>query len=173
MIKEQWPTKGTKCIWIQQDNARPHISPNDAEFIQAANTNGFNMHLIIQPPQSPDLNVLDLGFFNGIQLIQQKKFPDDLDALLKSVLEAFDEYSPKKLHFNWLQLQYVMIEILKLKGGNGYKNPHRGKAKLDRIGQLPYQVTVDPKLLEASNEYLNKGMLNLCKENRIQSDIVR
>ena len=41
----------------------------------------------------------------------------------------------KKLHFNWLQLQYVMIEILKMKGENSYKNPHKGKVKLDKIGQ--------------------------------------
>ncbi|KAF0750291.1 hypothetical protein AaE_006765, partial [Aphanomyces astaci] len=59
-------------IFIQQDNARPHIAVDDALFVQAATEGGWNIKLMCQPPQSPDLNVLDLGFFNSIQSLQQQ-----------------------------------------------------------------------------------------------------
>lgn len=58
--------------------------------------------------------------------------------MIKSVVESYEEYDPKKNHFTLLQLQYVMLEILKVKGGDYYKNSHKGKAKLERIRQLPF-----------------------------------
>ncbi|CAH9073884.1 unnamed protein product [Cuscuta europaea] len=64
-IREKWPSYACKDIWIQQDNARPHISVHDEIFIEAATSFGFNIRLICQPAQSPDFNVLDLGFFRG------------------------------------------------------------------------------------------------------------
>lgn len=52
----------SKHIYIQQDNAKPHLSAHDPDFMQAANTDGFNMQLICQPPNSPETNINDLGF---------------------------------------------------------------------------------------------------------------
>ncbi|XP_074311253.1 uncharacterized protein LOC141647107 [Silene latifolia] len=62
-IKSKWPEGASKHIFIQQDNARPHIKNNYPEFMAVANTDGFNIELVFQPPNSPDLNVNDLGFF--------------------------------------------------------------------------------------------------------------
>ncbi|XP_051151877.1 uncharacterized protein LOC127265901 [Andrographis paniculata] len=69
-IKEKWPHKKSKHIFIQQDNAKPHIKGDDAEFINAATTDGFHIVLIQQPPNSPDMNVNDLGWFRAIQSLQ-------------------------------------------------------------------------------------------------------
>ncbi|XP_010667495.2 uncharacterized protein LOC104884520 [Beta vulgaris subsp. vulgaris] len=69
-IRAKWLENGCKQIWIQQDNARPHIQPNDAEFLEASRQGGFEINIICLPAQSPDLNVLDLGFFKAIQSIQ-------------------------------------------------------------------------------------------------------
>ncbi|KAI5386953.1 hypothetical protein KIW84_073192 [Lathyrus oleraceus] len=68
-IKEKWPRDdlGTSTIFIQQDNARTHINHDDQEFIQEATRDGFDIRLMCQPANSPDLNVLDLGFFSAIQ----------------------------------------------------------------------------------------------------------
>ena len=62
-IRQKWPEGASKTVYIQQDNAKPHILNNDPIFREAANQGGFNIHLIQQPPNSPDMNVLDLGFF--------------------------------------------------------------------------------------------------------------
>jgi hypothetical protein len=60
-IRDNWPRSG-RSIRIQQDNARPHILPTDPAFVAAFTTMGLNNELVCQPPNSPDLNVLDLGF---------------------------------------------------------------------------------------------------------------
>ncbi|KAF2310199.1 hypothetical protein GH714_007183 [Hevea brasiliensis] len=67
-IKAKWPREDSSHpIFIQQDNARTHIDKNDDEFCRAAAQDGFDIRLLCQPPNSPDLNVLDLGFFSAIQ----------------------------------------------------------------------------------------------------------
>lgn len=53
-------------IFIHEDNARCHVHQDDPYFCRATSEGGFDIHLIYQPPNSPDLNVLDLGFFNVI-----------------------------------------------------------------------------------------------------------
>ncbi|CAH9102271.1 unnamed protein product [Cuscuta epithymum] len=69
-IKSKWPIHGSKTIFIQQDNATPHIKSSDPEFKAVAKADGFDIHLTCQPTNSPDLNILDLGFFNAIQSLQ-------------------------------------------------------------------------------------------------------
>ncbi|XP_074314581.1 uncharacterized protein LOC141649802 [Silene latifolia] len=63
-IKAKWPSTCSKHILIQQDNARPHITNKDADFRRAGTEDGWNnIEFTHQPPNSPDLNVLDLRFF--------------------------------------------------------------------------------------------------------------
>jgi hypothetical protein len=66
-LKAKWPAEERGMpIYIQQDNARTHITVDDPAFVQAAQADGWDIRLTCQPPNSPDLNVLDLGFFAEI-----------------------------------------------------------------------------------------------------------
>ena len=152
-IRQKWPENACKDIWIQQDNARPHIAVDDAEFIAASNMDGFNMRLVCQPAQSPDLNVLDLGFFRAIQSLQYKSFPRNVDELVKSVEDAYEAFDPRLLNYTWVHYQYCMIEVIKASGGNNYKNPHNGKMQMDRNGKLPKQIEVP------MNDFINCRVL--------------
>jgi len=58
-----------KIIWIQQDNASAHVPVDDEEFAAAVAQTGLDIRLINQPANSPDLNVLDLGFLNSLQFL--------------------------------------------------------------------------------------------------------
>ncbi|XP_074317890.1 uncharacterized protein LOC141653923 [Silene latifolia] len=58
-IKSKWPRNMSKNINIQQDNAKPHIRCTDQDFVTAATSDGFNITLTQQPPNSPDLNAWD------------------------------------------------------------------------------------------------------------------
>ncbi|KAF0684088.1 hypothetical protein As57867_023838, partial [Aphanomyces stellatus] len=69
-IRSKWPADETKRVKIQQDNARPHVHPLDANVIAACKEECWEMQIVCQPPNSPDMNVLDLGFFRAIQTLQ-------------------------------------------------------------------------------------------------------
>ncbi|XP_057785529.1 uncharacterized protein LOC131003072 [Salvia miltiorrhiza] len=153
-IKAKWPTTEPKEIIIQQDNARPHILATDKDFIEAANTDGFKISLICQPPNSPDTNINDLGFFRAIQSLQDDKMANTVDDLLKNVLSSYQELTTQTLNNVFLTLQGCYIEILKVKGGNDYKIPHMNKGRLSRMGLLPECIEVPEVLVKESLEHL-------------------
>jgi hypothetical protein len=103
-----------------------------------------------QPPNSPDCNVLDLGFFAAIQSLQQRKRSNNIDELIASVLQAFEELSLESLDNVFLSLQAVMECILNHEGGNGFKLPHLGKEALRKQGKLPETLTCAWESVEAS-----------------------
>ncbi|XP_042035364.1 uncharacterized protein LOC121781707 [Salvia splendens] len=158
-IKVKWPNNISKDIFIQQDNDRPHIMHNDAEFQSVANTDGFRFHIICQPSNSPDCNVLDLGFFRAIQSIQDDKLARGVDELVANVQAAFDELSAGTLNNVFLTLQGCLTEILKEEGGNGgngYKTPHINKERLTRLGILPKTLEVEEHIVKAAVTYLQQ-----------------
>jgi hypothetical protein len=70
-IKSKWlKNQKSVAIRIQQDNARPHAKVDDPAILEAGHEGGWNITLTCQPPNSPDFNVLDLGYFNSIQSLQ-------------------------------------------------------------------------------------------------------
>ncbi|XP_074315129.1 uncharacterized protein LOC141651310 [Silene latifolia] len=147
-IKAKWPLNASGNIWIQQDNAKPHISPKDLDFLEVAKSDGFDMELICQPPNSPDLNILDLGFFRSIQNLQHKKSSKSILQLVDVVGRAYDEIDNEKLQFVWVSLHACMNEILRDEGGNSYPIPHVGKKRLDRVQLLENKVKPDMVCLE-------------------------
>ncbi|XP_057548140.1 uncharacterized protein LOC130826576 [Amaranthus tricolor] len=160
-IRSKWPANGVKDIWIQQDNAKPHILINDHAFNEETKKDEFNIRLVCQPASSPDMNILDLGLFSALQSIQFKSFPKDLNDLVKAVNDAYDTFEPKLLNYTWIQYQLCMIEVLKAKGGNNYKNPHIGKQRLDRLGMLPRQLEIPQHLIDAAQQFLSHGIIIL------------
>ncbi|KAK9733580.1 hypothetical protein RND81_04G076300 [Saponaria officinalis] len=153
-IKEKWPSGASKDIYIQQDNAKPHLKDNDLEFRAVADSDGFNIHLVFQPPNSPDLNINDLGFFRSIQSLQNEKPANNIEELVEAVENAFLEHVPTKLNDNFLTLQAVMIEIMKVKGHNNFKIPHMRKGVLQRQGILPRDLEIDGSLVRDCLTYL-------------------
>ncbi|KAL7142023.1 hypothetical protein ABFS83_08G094600 [Erythranthe nasuta] len=155
-IKEKWPREDVgRPIFIQQDNARTHINRNDEQFRRAASQDGFDIRLMSQPPNSPDLNILDLGFFCAIQSLQTKKPVKTVDELIVVVVKSCEDFPSTKSNRIFLTLQSCMIEVLKIKGCNKYKIPHIKKAMLERTGQLPTQLKCDPELVQEVINYLS------------------
>ena len=77
-VKEKWPTHNGR-IQLQQDGAKSHILEDDVEFKEAVDEIGLNLTVFTQSPNSPDTNILDLGFFRAIQL-----FNDDCPPMRKN-----------------------------------------------------------------------------------------
>ncbi|KAM3343988.1 hypothetical protein P3S68_026078 [Capsicum galapagoense] len=144
-IKKIWPREDS-CypIFIHQDNAKPHIRHKDEEFQQVAQQNGFDIRLIYQPLNSPDLNVLDLEIFNAIQSLQHREAPKTMDELVNAVIKAYELFPTEKINRIFLMLQSCMVEIMQVKGSNKYNILHIKKAMLEKEGQLPIQLKCDP-----------------------------
>ncbi|KAK9675478.1 hypothetical protein RND81_11G009600 [Saponaria officinalis] len=110
--------------------------------------------VIEQPPNSPDLNCNDLGYFRALQSLQSKKAAKTVDELVNEVMQAFLDYSPNKLNNIFLSLQAVMVEIMKCKGHNNFSLPHMGKGHLATIGMLPRNLMVNEDLVRECVEYM-------------------
>ncbi|XP_057786111.1 uncharacterized protein LOC131003599 [Salvia miltiorrhiza] len=155
-VMSKWPEGASKRIDIQQDNARPHILDNDPDFRAAASKYGFDIRLKQQPPNSPDCNVNDLGWFRAIQSLQVETTCNTVDELLHAVTDSFNRLSPHTLNKVFLSLQSCLIEIMKFRGHNSYRVPHMGKEALRRADRLPVNLEVPVELIEACINHLNE-----------------
>lgn len=126
-----------RTIWIQQDNARTHVPPNDLEFQAAVAQTGLDIQIFYQPSNSPDMNILDLGLFSSLQSLTHRKSCRNIDELIKNVDKEYNDYNPKIQNRVFLSLQSCMVEVMKIDGGNRYNVPHMNKERLESLNILP------------------------------------
>jgi len=107
-----------------------------------------------QPPNSPDMNCLDLGFFASLQSMTDRRVSRNIDELIQNVQLEFDEHRPEILYRVFLTLQGCMTEVMKARGGNKYKIPHMSKEKLEALGMLPKALSCDRELYESCIQFL-------------------
>ncbi|KAH9159503.1 hypothetical protein LEN26_002307 [Aphanomyces euteiches] len=130
-----WPSGfSAGTIWIQQDNARSHVLPNDSLVLAAGKEGSWDIRLRNQPAKSPDLNVLDLGFFNSIQSLQHKKECRNTEDLMLAVKDAFNELDPVTLTKTFKTLQRVMKIVIEVNGSNSFKIP-RSKDQVNQVNE--------------------------------------
>jgi len=109
-------------IFIQHDNAPPHKNVSTAlpELIAKSLELRINVAIREQPPNSPDLNVLDLGIFCALQCRQFRNCLTTLQELINQTRQTYEEFPVKPLNGVWHTLQTVMKEITHCSGGNKY-----------------------------------------------------
>lgn len=140
-IRSKWPDPSPlNVIRVQHDNAPAHAVHDDPEIQCALAHATCPLSLFAQPPNSPDLNVLDLGVFNALQARQRQRVSRSLDELAASVCVALDELPTTTLDASFLTLQCVMDACIRDNGGNNFSVPHMSKARLAREGRLPRSV---------------------------------
>jgi hypothetical protein len=145
-LEEVWPgfhRAGVK-VKLQQDGAKSHIDPEDEEWQEFLHEMGWEdkIELVTQPANSPDTNVNDLAFFNSLQAAYYDHAPTNSFELIEFVKKAHAEFPISKLKRIWLTYQSCLNEIINNNGGNFYKIPHMGKAKMEREGTLPRVLDV-------------------------------
>ncbi|XP_010238920.1 uncharacterized protein LOC100836274 [Brachypodium distachyon] len=157
-IKEKWPQEDRHgTIFIQQDNAKTHVRIDDQEVNEAATSGGWDIRIVFQPPNSPDTNVLDLGYFAAIQALFQKKMPTTVDEMISKVEEAFAEYPAERSNRIFLTHQSCMREIIRQKGTIHYSVPHLKKKAMQRRGALPVVYSCEREFVDAAIAYLRTG----------------
>ena len=110
-------------IILQQDGATPHTARDNEDFFQRERyKGGFDIQVITQPAQSPDLNLNDCSFFRSIHTTVRITAYTNLDELAARVLEAYAAFSAEKLEHCWQVVQRNILHIIRQKGENNYKN---------------------------------------------------
>ncbi|ETV81952.1 hypothetical protein H257_05490 [Aphanomyces astaci] len=121
-IKSKFPPQSG--VIIQQDNASPHKCVTTS----VLNSRGIlGIEVKNQPPNSPDFNVLDLGFFNSIQSLQYQKSTRTIEELIDAVETSFYELPVDTVSKTFITLQKVMEKCIEIHGSNDYKLPHMKK----------------------------------------------
>ncbi|KAF0685303.1 Aste57867_22778 [Aphanomyces stellatus] len=151
-IQERFPKGGRPGgIFVQQDNASPHKTVT-TDTLMSHGVSGISM--TNQPANSTDFNVLDLGFFNAIQSLQQKKQSKSIDELISIVEEAYYELPSETLGKTFVTLQKVMELAMHDSGGNNYKLPHMRKDANIKDMAL-YNVKCSPATYASASSQIN------------------
>ena len=87
------------------------------------------MELYTQAANSPDVNLLDLGFFRAIQSFNDAALRNE-EELIKAVSDAYDKYPREKINQTWLTLQCCFNKIVTHHGDNDYHIDHITKRKI-------------------------------------------
>ena len=103
---------------IQMDNSPSHFQGNEMDWENEVEKTGMDIVIKNQPSQSPDLNVLDLGYFNSIQSPQQRIRCETVDDLIEAVEKSFDDLDRKNLRNIFVMWQIVMLKIIEVEGDN-------------------------------------------------------
>ena len=104
--------------------------------------------LYTQPPNSPDLNINDLGLFRDLQASYEKLIAKNASDIIDNINRVYAEYETERINKVYLSLMTVMNMIVKRNGDNDFDVPHIGKDALARRGQLPKSIEVADELLE-------------------------
>ena len=125
---------------MQQDGARPHTTDaNLQHFAREGAKYGFNIIVITQSAQSPDLNYCDLAFFNSLNSdvhIQSMSYQKDIIA---AVEKCFAEYEADRMAGCIHSLASSYLGCLETGGDNTYKT-HSGVARNARSGVDDFAV---------------------------------
>ena len=143
-IQNKWPDNDEGAtIFIQQDNAKPHVLPNDVAFQEAVEQTDLDIRLLQQPPNSPELNCLDLCFHNSLQSLTDCRSPTNIQELVQGVEEEFENY----------------------KGGNQYKLPHLHKDRVQNAGMEITGVYCDSRVAVDTRAVIEEMEIAIGKEN--------
>ena len=157
-IIEKWPRRDQQLrkFFIQQDGAKNHIHEDDNEFNNALMEHNITAKLYTQVPNSPDVTLLDLGFFRAIQSFNYDA-PRNKEELIQFVSTAYNNYPWRELNHTWLMLQCSFNQILLSNGDNNYNINYISKEKLECLGQLPdvWDVVEEGAHIFNSNTYKN------------------
>ena len=118
---------------------------------------GWNVTFRFQPANSPDLNVLDLGFFRSIQTLQYECESNSIDELIAAVEAAYVSVPNQTLDNVFVTLQSVMLEVMVYRGGNRFKIPHLKKASLSC---QPISLPVLPQLYSGCCDFVTETNLS-------------
>lgn len=106
-IRENWPSNG--AIKIQRDSAIFRLFSTNSEFYNAVIALDLSKKAPCQPPYSPDVKDLDLGYFNDVQSLQLQAISFNDDKIISSVSSSFEylnRVKPNNISLGFARFMY-------------------------------------------------------------------
>jgi len=156
-------SKGRPCpeagqvLHYQHDGARPHTAKSNARaFASHSKMRGFAIEMVVQPAQSPDLNIQDLAFFHSryVSLVAKESRKN----LLSAVTDCWDGYDAERIESVWRCLYASYKGVLSDGGGNQYSK-HQGVRSAHKVSSeddLDLGLTVCPDLVASAEAALEQ-----------------
>jgi len=143
-------------VKLQQDNAGPHVKEGVLWVGR-----GLTLTVVCQPASSPDFNILDLGYFNAIQALQQTCRCKTIVELVQVVNQSFVDLPRTALENVFFTLFRCMEATMLIGGWTTYTIPRSGKAKLRKIpGALEVLRNCSPEAIVSAREALDELTAN-------------
>ncbi|ETV90727.1 hypothetical protein H310_14516 [Aphanomyces invadans] len=95
------------------------------------------------------MNVLDLGFFNSIQALQQRMECSSIEDLVCTVEQSFEDLAPSTLDKTFGTLLRVFQACLGVEGNNTYDMP---RSKRQKQAECDYSIVLDMLWLRLEEE---------------------
>jgi hypothetical protein len=145
-IKDRLYWKKGELIRVQHDGATAHNGNGNQEYFDAEGQKyGWNIVVETQPAQSPDLNILDIGVFRGLQS-RSEEFrieSNSVSDLVERVKKTFYTYPWQLLDNCWAVLHEHYRLIRMDNGGNKFPDPHCGIRRRVAKGLDPVNYGID------------------------------
>ena len=146
-----------KRVVVQHDGATPHTGKGTEDILKQAgkndNANEQQIELVRQPPNSPDMNVLDLCFNRALACMAAKTRPRTKDEIAKAVELAWEQYEWQRLERAWKYKSFMLKAVVEYNGWNNFPLPHYRdedeNGKVTEVGKL----TVDdvPEVVDCTD----------------------
>ena len=114
------------------------------------------IQIVCQPPNSPDFNILDLGFFHSIQSLQSKVMAGSIEELISAVEQSFHNYSSENISDIFLTLQSVFESALAVYGNNDFRIQPRRKYGLTAHAKTSFNLNCDKDTYENVQKYYDQ-----------------
>jgi hypothetical protein len=147
-------------VVVQHDGARPHTGNDNVEQMNLAGAqDGWNITVVTQPPNSPDLNILDLGLFHSLktQFYNRGVTAQSMQPFVDGVVEEYEKYKPQTLLNIWAEQYAVWNAILRVQGENDYELPHTQITKKARRGENPIDRKIDVDAYNMCFQIVNRS----------------
>jgi hypothetical protein len=144
-IRTRLNWKKREKIIVRHDGAKSHNGKGNNDFFTSwGQKYGWNLVFDTQCPQSPDVNILDISVFSGMQAKSEEYRMDSssVSDLVKRVRTTFFNYPPVKLEHCWAVLHEHYHLIRMFDGGNKYPDPHCGIHHRVAAGKDPVNYSI-------------------------------
>ena len=109
---------------------------------------GPKVRMVFQPPDSPDLNIMDLGMFNNLwtkihKILKDSKMIPSVDDVWEAAKVAWESITPVDIEILFQTLHLRMEQVIQSNGRNDMPLPHDGirqrvEAEDSRLKNLIY-----------------------------------